>query len=51
MTDAVMQSAFRSAGQRCSALRLHVDIADAMIKMIHGRTVKKYKSLEAPVLC
>ncbi|NDG51390.1 MAG: aldehyde dehydrogenase family protein, partial [Rhodospirillales bacterium] len=39
VTDAVMQSAFRSAGQRCSALRLlcvHADIADKMIEMITG---------------
>ena len=37
--DAVMQSAFRSAGQRCSALRLiciHEEIADAVIEMIKG---------------
>ncbi len=37
--DAVMQSAFRSAGQRCSALRLlcvHEDIADHVIAMICG---------------
>lgn len=37
--DAVMQSAFRSAGQRCSALRLiciHEEIADAVIEMIQG---------------
>ncbi len=37
--DAVMQSAFRSAGQRCSALRLlcvHAEIADAVIAMISG---------------
>jgi RHH-type proline utilization regulon transcriptional repressor/proline dehydrogenase/delta 1-pyrroline-5-carboxylate dehydrogenase len=37
--DAVLQSAFRSAGQRCSALRLlcvHVNIADAVITMIQG---------------
>ena len=37
--DAVMQSAFRSAGQRCSALRLlcvHEDIADHVIEMICG---------------
>jgi len=37
--DAVMQSAFRSAGQRCSALRLlcvHAEIADAVIDMISG---------------
>jgi len=37
--DAVMQSAFRSAGQRCSALRLlcvHEDIADPVIAMICG---------------
>jgi RHH-type transcriptional regulator, proline utilization regulon repressor / proline dehydrogenase / delta 1-pyrroline-5-carboxylate dehydrogenase len=39
VTDAVMQSAFRSAGQRCSALRLlcvHAGIADAVIEMIQG---------------
>jgi len=37
--DAVMQSAFRSAGQRCSALRLlcvHEQIADHVIEMICG---------------
>jgi RHH-type transcriptional regulator, proline utilization regulon repressor / proline dehydrogenase / delta 1-pyrroline-5-carboxylate dehydrogenase len=39
VADAVMQSAFRSAGQRCSALRLlcvHAGIADAVIEMIAG---------------
>ena len=39
VADAVMQSAFRSAGQRCSALRLlclHEAIADAVIEMIIG---------------
>jgi RHH-type transcriptional regulator, proline utilization regulon repressor / proline dehydrogenase / delta 1-pyrroline-5-carboxylate dehydrogenase len=39
VADAVMQSAFRSAGQRCSALRLlcvHAGIADAVIEMIQG---------------
>jgi RHH-type proline utilization regulon transcriptional repressor/proline dehydrogenase/delta 1-pyrroline-5-carboxylate dehydrogenase len=39
VSDAVMQSAFRSAGQRCSALRLlciHEDIADKVIAMIVG---------------
>jgi RHH-type transcriptional regulator, proline utilization regulon repressor / proline dehydrogenase / delta 1-pyrroline-5-carboxylate dehydrogenase len=39
VSDAVMQSAFRSAGQRCSALRLlciHDDIADKVIAMIVG---------------
>jgi RHH-type proline utilization regulon transcriptional repressor/proline dehydrogenase/delta 1-pyrroline-5-carboxylate dehydrogenase len=39
VTDAVMQSAFRSAGQRCSALRLlavHEGIADGVIEMIEG---------------
>jgi RHH-type proline utilization regulon transcriptional repressor/proline dehydrogenase/delta 1-pyrroline-5-carboxylate dehydrogenase len=38
-SDAVMQSAFRSAGQRCSALRLlclHEQIADHVIEMIQG---------------
>ena len=37
--DAVISSAFRSAGQRCSALRvlcLHEAIADSMIEMIRG---------------
>jgi RHH-type proline utilization regulon transcriptional repressor/proline dehydrogenase/delta 1-pyrroline-5-carboxylate dehydrogenase len=37
--DAVVQSAFRSAGQRCSALRLlcvHESIADALIEMLAG---------------
>ncbi len=39
VVDAVVQSAFRSAGQRCSALRLlcvHEGIADAVIEMIEG---------------
>ncbi len=37
--DAVVQSAFRSAGQRCSALRVlcvHEAIADSVIEMISG---------------
>ena len=37
--DAVVQSAFRSAGQRCSALRLlcvHEGIADGVIQMLQG---------------
>ena len=37
--DAVVQSAFRSAGQRCSALRLmcvHERIADAVLRMLAG---------------
>ena len=37
--DAVVQSAFRSAGQRCSALRLlcvHEGIADGVIEMLRG---------------
>jgi RHH-type proline utilization regulon transcriptional repressor/proline dehydrogenase/delta 1-pyrroline-5-carboxylate dehydrogenase len=37
--DAVVQSAFRSAGQRCSALRLlcvHESIADGLIEMLQG---------------
>ena len=37
--DAVLQSAFRSAGQRCSALRLlcvHEQIADQVIEMVRG---------------
>jgi RHH-type proline utilization regulon transcriptional repressor/proline dehydrogenase/delta 1-pyrroline-5-carboxylate dehydrogenase len=40
VVDAVVQSAFRSAGQRCSALRLlcvHEGIADGVIEMIQGR--------------
>ncbi len=39
VVDAVVQSAFRSAGQRCSALRLlcvHESIADGVIEMIKG---------------
>ena len=39
VADAVVQSAFRSAGQRCSALRLlcvHEAIADGVIEMIQG---------------
>ncbi|MEO8526822.1 MAG: bifunctional proline dehydrogenase/L-glutamate gamma-semialdehyde dehydrogenase PutA, partial [Caldimonas sp.] len=39
VVDAVVQSAFRSAGQRCSALRLlcvHEGIADAVIEMVRG---------------
>ncbi len=39
VADAVVQSAFRSAGQRCSALRLlcvHESVADAVIEMIEG---------------
>ena len=39
VSDAVVQSAFRSAGQRCSALRLlcvHAEIADHVIDMIQG---------------
>jgi delta 1-pyrroline-5-carboxylate dehydrogenase len=39
VVDAVVQSAFRSAGQRCSALRLlvlHEASADGMIEMLKG---------------
>jgi RHH-type proline utilization regulon transcriptional repressor/proline dehydrogenase/delta 1-pyrroline-5-carboxylate dehydrogenase len=39
VADAVLQSAFRSAGQRCSALRLlcvHEAVADAVIEMVAG---------------
>ena len=39
VVDAVVQSAFRSAGQRCSALRLlcvHEGIADGVIEMLRG---------------
>lgn len=39
VADDVMMSAFRSAGQRCSALRLLVvqeDVADKMVEMIAG---------------
>ncbi len=39
VVDAVVQSAFRSAGQRCSALRLlvvHGAIADGVIEMVRG---------------
>ena len=40
VTDDVVISAFQSAGQRCSALRvlyLQEDVADGMLKMISGR--------------
>ncbi|MEM9837551.1 MAG: bifunctional proline dehydrogenase/L-glutamate gamma-semialdehyde dehydrogenase PutA [Pseudomonadota bacterium] len=40
VTDDVIASAFQSAGQRCSALRvlyLQEDVADSMLKMIEGR--------------
>src|SRR5690606_23892218 len=43
VADAVVQSAFRSAGQRCSALRLlcvHEGIADHVIEMIQGAAQK-----------
>jgi RHH-type transcriptional regulator, proline utilization regulon repressor / proline dehydrogenase / delta 1-pyrroline-5-carboxylate dehydrogenase len=39
VVDAVVQSAFRSAGQRCSALRVlcvHEAIADGIIEMLRG---------------
>ena len=39
VVDAVVGSAFRSAGQRCSALRLlcvHSDIADTVLEMLQG---------------
>ena len=39
VVDAVVQSAFRSAGQRCSALRLlcvHESVADGVIEMVRG---------------
>ena len=39
VADAVVQSAFRSAGQRCSALRLffvHEEIADHVVTMLRG---------------
>ncbi len=43
VVDAVMQSAFGSAGQRCSALRLlcvHEAIANQVIAMIHGAALE-----------
>jgi len=43
VVDAVVQSAFRSAGQRCSALRLlcvHEAIADNVIAMVHGAALE-----------
>jgi RHH-type transcriptional regulator, proline utilization regulon repressor / proline dehydrogenase / delta 1-pyrroline-5-carboxylate dehydrogenase len=49
--DAVVQSAFRSAGQRCSALRLlvvHEGVADAVIEMLRGAL--KELSLGDPAL-
>jgi RHH-type proline utilization regulon transcriptional repressor/proline dehydrogenase/delta 1-pyrroline-5-carboxylate dehydrogenase len=43
VVDAVVQSAFRSAGQRCSALRLlclHESIADKVIEMLRGSALE-----------
>ena len=43
VVDAVVHSAFRSAGQRCSALRLlcvHESIADKVIEMVHGAALE-----------
>ncbi|MEC9346543.1 MAG: bifunctional proline dehydrogenase/L-glutamate gamma-semialdehyde dehydrogenase PutA [Pseudomonadota bacterium] len=42
-TDDVLMSAFRSAGQRCSALRLlclQEDVADRFLEMIHGAALE-----------
>lgn len=39
VVDAVVQSAFRSAGQRCSALRLlcvHAEVAEGVLEMLAG---------------
>ena len=43
VADAVMHSAFKSAGQRCSALRLlcvHNSIAERVIEMVHGAALE-----------
>jgi RHH-type proline utilization regulon transcriptional repressor/proline dehydrogenase/delta 1-pyrroline-5-carboxylate dehydrogenase len=43
VTDDVITSAFRSAGQRCSALRLlcvQEDVADRLLEMIEGATAE-----------
>ena len=43
VVDAVVHSAFRSAGQRCSALRLlcvHESIADKVIEMLQGAALE-----------
>jgi RHH-type proline utilization regulon transcriptional repressor/proline dehydrogenase/delta 1-pyrroline-5-carboxylate dehydrogenase len=43
VVDAVVHSAFRSAGQRCSALRLlcvHESIADRVIEMVQGAALE-----------
>ena len=43
VVDAVVNSAFRSAGQRCSALRLlcvHESIADKVIEMVQGAALE-----------
>ena len=43
VVDAVIHSAFRSAGQRCSALRLlcvHESIADKVIEMVQGAALE-----------
>ncbi|MBS3911014.1 MAG: L-glutamate gamma-semialdehyde dehydrogenase [Hydrogenophaga sp.] len=50
VADAVVQSAFRSAGQRCSALRLlclHEGIADHVIEMIQGAAKELVAGLPA----
>ena len=43
VVDAVVHSAFRSAGQRCSALRLlcvHESIADKVVEMVQGAALE-----------
>ena len=52
--DAVVQSAFRSAGQRCSALRLlcvQDAIADGVIEMLKGATEQLHVGLNAELAC
>ena len=50
VVDAVVHSAFRSAGQRCSALRLlcvHESIADKVIEMVQGAALELVKGAPA----
>ena len=52
VVDAVVQSAFRSAGQRCSALRLlcvHEAIADHVIEMVQGQLGDRRRPRHRPV--
>jgi RHH-type proline utilization regulon transcriptional repressor/proline dehydrogenase/delta 1-pyrroline-5-carboxylate dehydrogenase len=54
VVDAVVQSAFRSAGQRCSALRLlcvQASIADGVIEMLKGAIEQLWVGQPAQLAC